>query len=320
MDNRDNAPRGLPPAPSLFAPVRPGATPASTPAGAPPAPPTWPALQGEVVAGPVIAEGVYPDSGQAERRSSFGGPLAKFWVLIIAVLAKLKYLVFLLKFKAFGTFITMLVSVWAYALLFGPAFAVGLVLLLFVHEMGHVVVLRAQGVKASAPIFIPFMGALIGMREMPKNAFNEAKVALGGPIAGSLGALACLMLWQSTGSPLFIALTYFGCWLNLFNLIPVSPLDGGRAMAAISPWGWLVGLGLLVVLFFRVHSLFLGFILVIGAIEVFKRWQGRRYDQSYYELTGAQRLTITAAYFGLAIILALSMFALQPHLINNQPL
>ncbi|MGN6563229.1 MAG: site-2 protease family protein [Thermomicrobiales bacterium] len=320
MDNRDNAPRGLPPAPSPFAPVWPGATPASTPAGAPPAPPTWPALQGEVVAGPVIAEGVYPDSGQAERRSSFGGPLAKFWVLIIAVLAKLKYLVFLLKFKAFGTFITMLVSVWAYALLFGPAFAVGLVLLLFVHEMGHVVVLRAQGVKASAPIFIPFMGALIGMREMPKNAFNEAKVALGGPIAGSLGALACLMLWQSTGSPLFIALTYFGCWLNLFNLIPVSPLDGGRAMAAISPWGWLVGLGLLVVLFFRVHSLFLGFILVIGAIEVFKRWQGRRYDQSYYELTGAQRLTITAAYFGLAIILALSMFALQPHLINNQPL
>jgi Zn-dependent protease len=320
MDNRDNSQRALPPAPGPFIPVRPGATPASAPTGAPPAPPTWPALQGEIMPGPVIAEGAYPVSEQTQRRSPFGGPLGKFWVLIVAVLAKLKYLAFLFKFKAFGTFVTMLVSVWAYALLFGPTFAIGLVLLLFVHEMGHVVVLRAQGVKASAPIFIPFMGALIGMREMPKNAFNEAKVALAGPIAGSLGALACLMLWQSTGSPLFIALTYFGCWLNLFNLIPVSPLDGGRAMAAISPWGWLVGLGLLIALFFRTHSLFLGFILVVGAFEVFKRWQGRQHDQSYYELTGAQRLAVTATYFGLAVILALSMFALQPHLINNQPL
>lgn len=250
---------------------------------------------------------------------NIGMILRRTWPLLLLVLAKGKYLLFLLKFKAFGTFVTMLISLAFYATAFGLPFAAGFIALLFIHEMGHAIVLKRQGVQATAPLFIPFMGAFIGMKELPANAYREAQMALGGPLLGSVGALACLILWQATGSPLFVALAYVGCWLNLFNLIPVSPLDGGRAMAAISPYGWLLGLVLLLLLFLRLHSLFLGFILLVGGMEVFQRWQQRGHNRAYYQLTSRQRLTIAATYFGLAALLALSMAALQPHLLTNQP-
>jgi Zn-dependent protease len=259
-------------------------------------------------------------AGEARPQGGgLGGLLRRGWPLLLLALTKAKYLLVLLKFKVFGTFVTMLVSLVAYAFVFGLPFAIGFIALLFIHEMGHALVLRKQGVKATAPLFIPFLGAVIGMRGMPKNAYAEAQMALGGPYLGSLGALACLVLWQTTGSPLFVALAYIGCWLNLFNLIPVSPLDGGRAMAAISPYGWLLGLALLLLLFFWLHSLFLGFILFLGGMEVFQRWRGRDLNRAYYELTGRQRLAVSAAYFGLAAVLALSMAALQSHLLLNQP-
>ena len=252
-----------------------------------------------------------------------GNPVTRFlrwsWPLLALLLTKAKYLLVLLKFKFFGTFVTMLLSLGVYAAAFGLPFAVGFIALLFVHEMGHALVLKQQGVRATAPLFIPFMGAVIGMKGMPKNAYNEAKMALGGPVLGSLGALGCLVLWQTTGSPLFLALTYIGCWLNLFNLIPVSPLDGGRAMAAISPYGWLLGLALLLLLVVRLHSLFLGMILVVGGVEVYQRWRTRRENAEYYTLTGRQRLLVAATYFGLAALLALSMGALEPHLLYHAP-
>lgn len=245
--------------------------------------------------------------------------LGRIWPALLVALSQAKYLVYLLKFKALGTFVTMLLSLLVYASVFGLPFALGFIALLFVHEMGHALILKRQGVKATAPLFIPFMGALIGMRELPKNAYAEAQMALGGPILGSLGALVCLILWQVTGSPLFLALTYIGCWLNLFNLIPLSPLDGGRAMAAISPFGWLIGLGLMFALFLRVHSLFLGFILLLGAMEVIQRWRTRRFNADYYTVSLRHRLLVATTYFGLAGILALSMAALQSHLLYHQP-
>ena len=253
-----------------------------------------------------------------------GNPVARFlrwsWPLLLLLLSKAKFLLVLLKFKFVGTFVTMLLSLAFYAAAFGLPFAIGFIALLFVHEMGHAIVLKQQGVRATAPLFIPFMGAFIGMKELPKNAYNEAKMALGGPVVGSLGALGCLVLWQTTGSPLFLALAYIGCWLNLFNLIPVSPLDGGRAMAAISPYGWLLGLAILLLLVVRLHSLFLGVILVVGGVEVFQRWRTRRENPEYYALTGRQRLLVAATYFGLAALLALAMGALEPHLLYHRPM
>ena len=139
----------------------------------------------------------------------------------------------------------MLVSIAAYSLIWGWRFAAGFVLLLLVHELGHVFQLRREGIPASAPMFIPFLGAAVAMKEMPKDAAAEARVGLAGPVLGSLGALVPLGLYALTGEDLFKALAFMGFFLNLFNLLPVLPLDGGRAMAALSPWMWFVGFALL---------------------------------------------------------------------------
>jgi Zn-dependent protease len=138
------------------------------------------------------------------------------------------------------------VSLAAYALLWGWAFAAGFIALLFVHEMGHVIALRREGLKASAPMFIPFLGAVIAARSLGDNATAEARVGLAGPILGSVGAAACVLVWHATGNDLWRALAFTGFFLNLFNLLPVVPLDGGRAMAAMAPWMWFLGFAALI--------------------------------------------------------------------------
>ena len=132
-------------------------------------------------------------------------------------------------------------SLAAYALLWGWPFAAGFVVLLFVHEMGHVIALRREGIKASAPMFIPFLGAVIAARSLGDNALAEARVGLAGPMLGSIGAAVCILIWHATGNDMWRALAFTGFFLNLFNLLPVVPLDGGRAMAAMAPWMWFVG-------------------------------------------------------------------------------
>ena len=140
----------------------------------------------------------------------------------------------------------MLVSIAAYSILFGWTFAIGIVLLIFVHELGHVIALRREGIKASAPMFIPFLGAMISAKSLGDNALAEARVGLAGPILGSLASVALIPIWHATGNDFWRALAYFGFFINLFNLIPISPLDGGRAMAAMVPWMWLVGFGVMI--------------------------------------------------------------------------
>src|ERR1035441_8455250 len=162
---------------------------------------------------------------------------AFFGKLKFALLAVVKFLPVILKTGG-----TMLISIWAYAMLWGWWFATGFVVLIFVHECGHLIVAKKFGLKVSAPMFIPFMGAFIALKEAPKNAWMEAWVGIGGPLFGSLGALACYALYPLTGNPMFVALAYSGFFLNLFNLAPFGFLDGGRIVTALSPWLWLVGL------------------------------------------------------------------------------
>src|SRR5207302_3761276 len=133
--------------------------------------------------------------------------------------------------KVLTTAGTAFVSVAAYSLFFGWTFALGIVVLLFVHEMGHVIQLRREGIKASAPTFIPFFGAFIAAKSLGDNAVAEARVGLAGPILGSIGSAACILVWHATGSDIWRALAFTGFFLNLFNLLPVVPLDGRRAMA-----------------------------------------------------------------------------------------
>ena len=150
------------------------------------------------------------------------------------------------KFKFVGTALSGLVSVAAYALLWSWWFAVGLVVLLFIHEMGHVLEAKRQGLPVSAPMFIPFLGALITLKELPDDVWREARVALAGPIIGTLGACAFWAIGAATDRDFFTAMAYVGFFLNLFNLLPIVPLDGGRAIAALHPAFWLVGLAGLV--------------------------------------------------------------------------
>ena len=136
---------------------------------------------------------------------------------------------------------TMLLSLVLYALAFGWHFAAGFVLLLFVHELGHLVAARVVGVDSSIPFFVPFLGAVISLRQPPKNAKMEANIAIGGPAAGMLSGLVCLIFYLWTDSLLMLLLAYTACLLNLFNLIPCTPLDGGRIATAISPHMWWLG-------------------------------------------------------------------------------
>src|SRR3954452_24444670 len=220
-----------------------------------------------------------PPSPVREERGLFkriGAGIVALGALIAKAGAQLKFLLLLLpKAKLFTTAGTMLVSIGAYALLWGWQFGVGFVLLLLVHEMVHAIQLRREGMKATAPVFIPFLGAYIGMKEMPKNAAVEARVGLAGPVLGSLGCLVPLALYGVTGNNLFRALAFIGFFLNLFNLLPIVPLDGGRAMAAISPLVWIVGFaGLLVAaIFFPNPIIFL--IVLFAEFEGWFRFKAR---------------------------------------------
>ncbi len=240
------------------------------------------------------------------------GVLAALGLLIFKFGAKLKGLLLLLpKLKIFTTSATMLVSVAAYALIWGWRFAVGFVILLLVHEMGHVIQLRREGIKASAPMFIPFLGALVAMKELPKDAAAEARVGLAGPVLGTLGALVPLGLWALTGDELFQALAFVGFFLNLFNLLPVLPLDGGRAMAALSPWMWFVGYGLLVGATILYPNPIMLLILLFGGLETWRRWKERNTPEAraYGKVRPATRVAVAAVYLGLAAALAVGMDA-----------
>nr|WP_281885258.1 site-2 protease family protein [Paenibacillus sp. YYML68] len=152
--------------------------------------------------------------------------------------------------KAGGAFLTMLLSVGAYALLFPWQFAIGFVLLIFVHELGHVWASKRKGMPVTAVVFIPFFGAMTNMKRYPKDAVTEAYIAMGGPVIGSIGALAVLGAAYYFDSGLLYSLAYTGFFINLLNLLPINPLDGGRISTAVTRWLWPVGLvlGLIVII------------------------------------------------------------------------
>jgi len=221
----------------------------------------------------------------------------------------LKFGGLLLKLKVVTTGGSMLVSIAAYAWIWGLPFAVGFVLLIFVHELGHVLELRRQGVPASAPLFIPFLGAVIGMRQLPDDAWKEARVALAGPLLGSLGAAAVWIAGEASGSDFLLALAFVGFFLNLFNLIPVVPLDGGRAAAALHPAVWVLGLALIVALLLVRPNPILVVIAVLGGLEAWRRFRERKAAAGYYRLRPGQRLVVALAYLGLVAVLGLAVSA-----------
>lgn len=235
--------------------------------------------------------------------------LAKFGKFVLLGLAKFKGVLPLFS-KFLTTGLSMFISIGFYALLWTWKFAIGFVLLLFTHEMGHVLMLRRHGLRASAPVFVPLMGAAVFLREHPQDARTEAEIGIGGPLLGTLGALGCLGLFFLTGNPFFLALTYVGFLVNLFNLIPLTPLDGGRVAAAISPKLWLVGLVALLAAYFKWHNPIMVFILIASAPQVWHTLKEGP-DPAYYTVAPTARAALTALYLGLVLTLGIGMFEIH---------
>jgi len=228
--------------------------------------------------------------------------------------AKLKLLLlFVTKAKFAATSLSMLASVGAYTLFWGWRFAVLFVLLMLVHEWGHALQMRREGIPTSPILFIPFLGAVIGMKEAPRNAWVEAKVGLAGPVVGTLGAAAVLALGVGIDSDLLRAAAFTGFLLNLFNLLPIVPLDGGRAAAALHPAVWLVGLAGLGALLFYTPNPILILILIFGAVEAWRRWRARKAgeDLDYYHVEPLQKVAVGITFLTIAVACVLGMAVSQ---------
>jgi Zn-dependent protease len=259
------------------------------------------------------------DSATSERPGPGGGggflrklgPVGVGLLFLGKLLAKLKFVLLpVLKFglPVLKTGGTMLISIWFYAQMWGWWFALGFVLLMLVHESGHLIAARRLGLKVGAPVFIPFMGAFIALKDAPRNAWVEACVGIGGPLLGSLGAAACEGIFLLTGDPLFRALAYTGFFLNLFNLVPVGFLDGGRVASALSPWMWLAGFVIMVgIVVMRPNFLVIA-VLLMSLPRVWSLFRPRGdAERRYFEVTPQQRGIIAVLYFGLVALLVWGM-------------
>ena len=276
--------------------------------------------------GPQSMEGYVADPGAEQRQSAeqeksaegkgrkrglagIGGLIAA----LVAFLAKIPSLALLFKFGLAS--ITAFISIFAYSFLFGWPFAIGLVAQLFIHEMGHALVMKLKGIPVKGMVFIPLFGAAVIMRHMPQNARDEAEVGIAGPIAGALAASACLLLaLQPDALGLWAPLAYFGFFINLFNLVPIVPFDGGRVLAAIDRRVWILGfLGLLAFEIWQwVHGQFspwLLLFLVMGATQLLSRNKAATTPEgkAYYDVPVATRISLGVLYFGLAAVLVLGM-------------
>ena len=252
------------------------------------------------------------------RRETFGtklkrafGPVLVVGILILKYVGKIKFILPML-LKTGGS---MLLTVGAYAMFWGWWFAIGFVALIFLHECGHLVAAKQFGLKVSAPMFIPFVGAFIALKEAPRNAWMEANVGIGGPFFGSVAAAACHAAGVYLGWPLLIAIGWSGYFLNLFNLAPVGMLDGGRIVTALSPWLWLPGFAVLAWLGWMHPNVIIWILLIMALPRLFSLFRRRTEEERrYFEVTPMQRWTMAGMYFGLIAALVLGMHIAQVQL------
>ena len=268
--------------------------------------------------------GKVQDGGKKKRKlaglgglaAALVGLLIKFKTLMI-VLLDIKWVAFLGKFGLAS--ISALISVAVYSRLFGWGFAIGLVALLFIHELGHAVVMKLKGIPVGAMVFIPMLGAAVFMRRMPRSARDEAEVGIAGPVAGALASLVCLLIAYSSANSVGLPgiwgpLAYFGCFMNLFNLIPIVPFDGGRVLAAVDQRIWIVGFLALVAIqvwqwLTGDSSIWLLIFIVLAATDFWTRRRTRKSPgaRAYYTVPLGERIIIGLAYFALAVALVMGM-------------
>jgi len=218
----------------------------------------------------------------------------------------------ILKIPALGlTLISTLLAALVYAQIFGWwAFGIGFVLLILIHESGHLIAARLLGIGASLPIMLPGLGAFVNM-DRPRTVTEEAQTAIAGPILGTIASAACYLAALSMPNTywggLLGGLAYFGFLINLFNLIPVTPLDGGRVMSVVSKWFNVAGLILAAVLLVltEFRSFILILIVIIGALSTWQRFRSTVADPAFYEVPASTKWVVGGLYLILLLLLVL---------------
>jgi Zn-dependent protease len=221
----------------------------------------------------------------------------------------------LLKFKGLAlTFGSTFVSAIIWAQYFGWwAFGIGFVLLILIHESGHLLVARALRLPVSLPILIPLMGAFVTMNQRPKTAAEEAQMAIGGPVLGAIAAGACYLGYLATPTSywgsLLGGLAYFGFFLNLFNLVPVTPLDGGRVLSLLSKWFNVAGLAIAagLLLFTGLRNPILLLIVLVGAFSTWQRFRSTVETPDYYRVPASTKWMVGGLYLALLLALVLGI-------------
>jgi len=228
--------------------------------------------------------------------------------LLILFVEKVR-LLFVNPFEGFGAVQyavaggSFLVTIAAYTTKFPLAVVVGFVVITLIHEIGHAVAIRAKGLRTGFMVFIPFVGGAVTLRDQPRSAYDDAQIGLAGPAAGTVASLGCLQIYKWTADPLWLLIAFLGFGLNLFNLLPIGLLDGGRISAAITKWMWVFGGGAVAYQIFRKPNPLTILIGVLAIFQVYASILREKNDKLFYEVTPGQRAAIAILYFGLIIFL-----------------
>lgn len=197
---------------------------------------------------------------------------------------------------------SMAISVWAYAKSNPLGISVGFMVIIFIHEIGHALVMRAKGLKPNALVFIPFLGGAVAPENQPRNAYDDAQIGLAGPLAGTFASLASLQIFKWTDSTDYLTIALLGFVINLLNLLPIGMLDGGRISGAITKWMWVLGGAALTYKTFSQPNPLMFIILILAAFQVYVSIV-REGSKEFYEVTGSQRAAVAIAYFSLVVFL-----------------
>lgn len=248
-----------------------------------------------------------PDDDEKDNKKS--SPRSRAWMFVslgtgLSVLyGKMKFVLIGLKLAKATPLISMLITSATYSLFFGWPYAIGMVGLIFVHECGHAIVMRHYGVPFSPMVFIPFMGAVISMKERPKNSYEEAIIAFGGPVLGSAAALGLAGMGAVTENQLLLALADWGLMINLFNLLPIGSLDGGRICSAVTPYIGVAGLlgGGAMIYYNVVHNPIFYLIMMAGTYSTTSRFMGwdEEATEDYYRIKPEDQGILFGSYLAL---------------------
>jgi Zn-dependent protease len=258
----------------------------------------------------------YSSAPHAKRNT---GILGGVLTVLAALWAYGKYaLLLVFKVPALTTLVTLVISFGLYAEVYGGWFALGLVSMILVHEMGHVVEIRRQGMRASAPVFVPFLGAAIFQSSHPTDALKQAQIGIAGPLAGTLGATVAFVLFGATQNPIFLLTAWIGFYINLFNLIPVWMLDGAWIMGPTTRTFRIGASALVAVAGFFLHLQVSPLLIIIGLVGIATGVMGRGKESNPYfsSVPMAARTGIGLAW--LALVLFLGVASVQALDLLNQ--